>query len=456
MPYVTQTRTPPRKVATGSYYFDGRLVRTEGGAQGSVFDGRPQTTTSYRGSAEDDYERLTGEQIREMFRRDYKFRNDSGHPFKTSSQSIEWPLRSTRLDGWTQDPVSKYHRVTYVGDVVPQLVSGSLFAATAHPTASELEAYGRAAIAATSPTKPEAGLAQFLGELRERIPQLIGTDLYRQGVRPRSMGSEYLNVEFGWKPIISDVQKFARAAAQASLLTRQFVADSDKIVRRRRLLVEESTVVPSVTGLTATIKLPRMIATDPYPGSSTWTVGTESMFFKTLQLPARIDQTNYKKVWFAGAYQYHVAQVHDFLSRVEQWEQKANHLLGTRITPDLIYELTPWSWLFDWFGDFGTFVRNLTLLSSDSLVLRYGYVMCTTRAERTLVVENLQPRDPSQVSGFTAEVPRVATLVAKSETKERIRASPYGFGLKSGAFTSRQWAILAALGMTKGDRRLAN
>jgi len=41
-----------------------------------------------------------------------------------------------------------------------------------------------------------------------------------------------------------------------------------------------------------------------------------------------------------------------------------------------------------------------------------------------------------------------------SEKKERIRASPYGFGRTPGSFSDRQWSILTALGMSNGGNKL--
>jgi len=38
--------------------------------------------------------------------------------------------------------------------------------------------------------------------------------------------------------------------------------------------------------------------------------------------------------------------------------------------------------------------------------------------------------------------------------KERYRASPYGFGTNPENYSPSQWAILAALGLTKGGNKL--
>jgi hypothetical protein len=56
--------------------------------------------------------------------------------------------------------------------------------------------------------------------------------------------------------------------------------------------------------------------------------------------------------------------------------------------------------------------------------------------------------------GFRAGTIGNTTTIFRRETKERIRATPFGFGLNLSALDARQWSILVALGMTKGDRAL--
>jgi hypothetical protein len=132
-------------------------------------------------------------------------------------------------------------------------------------------------------------------------------------------------------------------------------------------------------------------------------------------------------------------------SRIEGYEQLSNKLLGTRVNPEVVWNLTPWSWVVDWFVDLGQIMSNASRLSEDGLVLRYGYLMSHTVDEdlRTAVNARFSGGDISPV-----------TTIARRETKERVKATPFGFGLNTLDFTAKQWAILYALGLTKGDRRL--
>jgi hypothetical protein len=70
--------------------------------------------------------------------------------------------------------------------------------------------YGPAAIKRCAPTSPHVSLSTALAELkREGLPSLPGINLLKDKVAHfRELGGEYLNLEFGWKPIASDVQAF--------------------------------------------------------------------------------------------------------------------------------------------------------------------------------------------------------------------------------------------------------
>jgi hypothetical protein len=150
---------------------------------------------------------------------------------------------------------------------------------------------------------------------------------------------------------------------------------------------------------------------------------------------------------FSGAYTYSLDVGSGLLARAEAFEQKANLLFGTRITPEVLWNLAPWSWLIDWFGTVGTLLGNLTAFSDDSLVLRYGYLQRHVVGTRLL--------SSGSPMNFSSGTIGTVSNVLGYESKERWRATPYGFGLNPSLFSAKQWAILAALGMTKAPRTLA-
>jgi len=242
----------------------------------------------------------------------------------------------------------------------------------------------------------------------------------------QGLGSSYLNVEFGWLPFISDFTKLLLAVDNASQIAHQMARDSGRIVRR-------STSLPVTLEQTA----------DSFEASFQG-VGANSFIHSSLKERASGElYTSSRKtehIYFKGAYSYYLNAGTDALSRLDRYSRYANRILGSDLTPEVLWQLTPWSWLIDWVADVGTVVSNIEALRADSLVIRYGYLMRHVVAENTVTVSGLKYKGLS---------PGPVTLTFKTEGKERVRATPYGFGVDPSLWTPQRWAILTALGAAK-------
>lgn len=100
----------------------------------------------------------------------------------------------------------------------------------------------------------------------------------------------------------------------------------------------------------------------------------------------------------------------------------------------------PFSWLVDWFVGIQRSLDLYSAFESDGLVMPYGYLM--KKSTRTTIVSLGKL---THVSGFTKQLSSSFRIVRK----ERVRATPFGFGLNTSSFSAKQWAILAALGLTR-------
>lgn len=303
--------------------------------------------------------------------------------------------------------------------------------------------YGSKAISSTIPTKSPVSIATAFGELLEGFPAIIGLKALandRKSFEAR-MGNEYLNYTFGWVPLINDLRGIMTSVKDSSRILKQYHRDAGRQVRRRRSFepIEKKTSSVGWNNLQ-----------HPYT-EGVYGMWTRSDYGAITNVDherkIHTDTTIKHRIWFSGAYSYALNTDKSLLAKFDRYEQEANRLLGTRITPETLWELAPWSWLADWAANIGNIVTNATLLGSDGLVLRYGYLMCHTKET---VVTSL----PQGVifGGHAATGPVFNTAVR--ETKQRIRATPYGFGLSASSFSAKQWAILGALGLTKSPRTL--
>ncbi len=371
---------------------------------------------------------------------------DTGHPFWVEKHSVSpgTPITVPGIPG-------NYNAIGIYGNIFVDSRPGALsfkrsiggpkdisFAFEDFPDATELNKLGMFALDQTAPTNPTANLSQLYGELLEELPRLsleVIRDIAKPGGgRPtaKSAGSDYLNSQFGFQPLVKDLTKLCIAVVRSKEIMKKFSDQSGKPLKR-------SFSGPAVdqTKLVFNSQGPELfLRGEPGVGlsdlSSNPLIQSGSVTTSTTQ--------NVTKTWrFEGSWQYFLAEGSTFFEKFTHYEQLANKLLGTRITPDVLWELTPWSWLVDWFSDIGTLLSINSKLQQDNLVLRYGYLTCKT-VQRTYNSAN-----------FTDHTGRRHSLGTYYEASrlERIRATPYGFGLNLDGLTAQQWAILAALGFSR-------
>jgi hypothetical protein len=287
---------------------------------------------------------------------------------------------------------------------------------------NELDVLGTKAIRMVLPTNPIAELLVMLGELRmEGLPALHGVNTWkdRTGVA-RSAGSEYLNHQFGWLPLVSDVRKLAHVVAHSDEIVRKYVKESGKLLHR-------TYTFPSTSSSTMTTE------TGKYP-SPGFVVGYwNSAGTRTTTTTTLVEE------WFEGTFTYHLPPE----GTLARNAAVANKLLGTRLTPEVLWNLTPWSWAADWFGNVGDVLHNVSAFHNDGLVMPYAYIMRKRTVKRTVTMQGARTKR----GNLNTDCQQIFTTTVK----QRRKATPYGFGLTFEGFSLKQKAILGALGLTRGS-----
>lgn len=299
-------------------------------------------------------------------------------------------------------------------------------------TKTQLLAKGTTAISRTLPTAPQASIAVTLGELiREGIP-LFGKETIQafrgqRGDRPfQTAADEGLAYQFGLSPLISEVRKTSEAVRESNKIIAQLKRDSGRLVRRKYdFPIERSTEVETASGV--------------YPAnipSSYFSKGGDRTLVKRLT----------RRVYFRGGYTYFYNIDGNTLSTFEKYSTLAKRVLGLDFKPEVLWNLAPWSWLVDWETNVGDIITNASYIGHDGLVLRYGYIM-----------EHYVYQEESTLKGLVDKIGNPLPPITQSSTrvvKTRLKATPYGFGLNPDGFSAKQWAILAALGISRGSRQL--
>jgi hypothetical protein len=287
-------------------------------------------------------------------------------------------------------------------------------------------------------------LAQFLGELREGLPRLA-FDTLTKAKFFRGLGSDYLNVEFGWKPFISDLQDaFSALEGASSVLfgpigpVHRSRAAGDVYDQRSMSGTSVIPIMSTQNGLLQSSPLYRDFFKEfgSISGSTATTgnmtgMGTAS-FRSTL------------KTWFEG----------EFMLLPKAGFNPANYLdrlrslMSTDITPALLWELSPWSWLVDWFLHIGDAIEAAQTATSNRIVSSYAYAMSEYEAVNAILLSNIAASGSRVYEGHKTTITQWTTL-----HRRRLRANPFGYSVNpTGSLNAGQWAILAALGFTKAGR----
>lgn len=253
----------------------------------------------------------------------------------------------------------------------------------------------------------------------------------------KSDADAWLGFQFGWKPFLGDMESLINSYFTVNAKLQQCIRDNGRFVRRKGLMssTEDNPVTTELyethsKAYTSWCVLPNSFSEGlsvPYPTGSGYL--SESV----------IDSVTTEKIWFSGCFRYWVPSF-DGPDKPVAHMQNILRMYGLRISPLLIWNLTPWSWLTDWVGNIGVNIANYTTAVGDNMAAKYAYIMKETHTRvRNRTWVNLCP--PYGMQTFEWDRGYIV--------KTRRRASQFGFSIDWPNFTARQWSILAALGISR-------
>ena len=358
---------------------------------------------------------------------------DMGGPFHTVKSEVRCPapkinLESTnklqKLDACVlaQAPMSE-------GSQKAALIPQSLEAP------NDLNALGATAIALTNPTSPVADASVTLAEsIREGLPLLPGVSTWRDRTRSfLGLPGEFLNAEFGWLPLIGEIRNFAKAVKHATEILSQYKRDEGKLVRREFSFDE----IHSESISSQTVSQAPWLGPSPSGSTYGW-----SKYGITPLGTVTTTQTSKRRSWFSGAFRYYIPTQNDNWTRFMEHGSEADKLFGISLTPEVLWELTPWSWAIDYFSNTQQVLQNLQSIEIYGLIIAYGYMMDEDIQQSTTSWEQTN-------RSSTSLHPNAGAISYVKTRKLREPASPYGFGLSWGDLSSTQKAILAAVGLSR-------
>lgn len=275
---------------------------------------------------------------------------------------------------------------------------------------------GAKAIAATEPTNAIFNGSVAIGEtMSDGLPSLIGAETWKaKTLRAKQAGGEYLNYQFGWIPFVSDLHDFARAVKSTTDVVHQYQKRGEMRIRKHLELGRD--LHTETTQVTQAIR----------------NYGQRNIGSTLTSWSTTVDD----RTWFDGCFRLYVPMDNSMRSRLKRYRLYARQLYGAELTPETVWNIAPWSWAIDWKTDIGAIIHNYSALGHNGLVLQYGYVM------------------HEQHHTTVASAGRWGTSAISSIRKRRVAANPYGFGVSLSSLNPQQTAVLAALGMSRGNARI--
>ena len=299
----------------------------------------------------------------------------------------------------------------------------------------DLTTYGPGAYQRYSPTKPSVDLGQFLAEIRE-IPKMLYTSalhfvqlwrsirnrpqtlrLLRGNFYQRQIASEWLNTQFGWVPFLGTVVDFIKAMNNLNKRITWLQRNNRKWIRRG--------------GPVDTTESERILAKFLKPSLIRPSVSSVFKDRGTVTVTERVT----KSVWFSAYMKYYIPNI-----KIWYGETKLLKLImGLEITPALLWELVPFSWLIDWGANVGDVLANWRDNFEYNLVSRNAFIMGKTQNDVVITTDRTLGSHVNH-----------GEWIYRFSRQQREEASPFGFGVRFQDLSAWRVSILAALGITKG------
>lgn len=330
-----------------------------------------------------------------------------------------------------------------VGAVIPQSMAWNIPPA---PMTSALESMAGGMLRQSMPTKVEINATRFIGELGKDGRHMFNMAAYN----PRSLrelGGSYLNMVFGVAPTLSEAHKLSEVVLRWDVLLRKYISQEKRQLRRRRskVLFEDTSVG----------KLPRLYNQNQHTIAGPVTLRV-SYIVPGLNSGSVSDNIEPSCTWsytakqtldVFGTWEYFIPRPKDLSNRMSRYKQLAQNLLGGGLDASVAYDLTPWTWLFNWLIDVSGLIRYQQAMADNQVVAsKMGYSLnerttwtmhCTRRSYDgtgwVLIRDDLSP----------------CTASASRKRVTRRKGNPFSIAPTWENLSPQQWAIAAALGLSR-------
>lgn len=256
-------------------------------------------------------------------------------------------------------------------------------------------------LARVNPNAGQIGLPEFIKDFKDlpKLIQLGGNSILKKGA------GAYLNYQFGWKPLISDVKKLMDFTGRVNRKISELHALYENGGLHRRRTVANDTVSTQSTYTATGIHVTSITCkVSKITQRQRWATTR----FVPTTLPPR-DESDYRR-------------------------RAIQIVLGMDLSPGTAWQLMPWSWLIDWFGNVGDYLVQF----NNTCPVR-ATPPCVMTYTKTIETHTRTDAQTQMLGGG---------CVIQRETKSRSIAVPT-LSATIPFLTGRQLSILGALSVTR-------
>lgn len=374
--------------------------------------------------------------------------------FKVNRTVVKKPGRKFVLVGTSTPPTEAVHE-----NWAPRSSDLSGFPsvpAVHHPSEGDLESMGQDLFMSALPNRDQADLGTLIGEIATNpvralaIPseQLLKRVAARRAPRgisqlretakerhrrirdmsiddARAAADDYLAYIFGVRPTVASLDALAESLTLSRQVAEKVSRQGWKRIRRRR-------VRPPISAIASTTRKDVTLLARS-SGNNAALYGTVHKFTEATQ-----------NVWFSSSFRMPTSDTDHWLDQCSELFKRIDLLTGLGLDVRVAWDLIPFSFMVDWFANTGDFLESRQVIADYNITCEYGYVMCHTRLQHTLVASGSWISLPIGAHGSSASY----EYSDMTETKQRRRAGPFGFNTNWDGLNAFQWSALVALGAT--------
>ena len=200
-----------------------------------------------------------------------------------------------------------------------------------------------------------------------KLPRSLYEKLHSYKTNARDIPKEYISYMFGWRQTYSDISDLLLAP--------------ERISKRINFLIRRN-------GKATTYRSEKVIPRGDMASSG----------FVYSQFPSETVLGNDSNVTFEHKLKMVINTTFEFPDVDSPTFRKKEYLRQLGVVPSVtdLYNLTPWTWLFDWFTGFGKYVEVIDAINSDKDLINWGLCTCLTTGElKTTYSGKVQNADTS-------------------------------------------------------------